>query len=216
MFKMKRVYYLIIFVFVFQSCEKEEVMVKYMPLKVGNYWVYGHYWTGTNMENLKPFAIDSIYIKRDTLINGLRFYVLEGKEYFRGHEESIIDIVRYSSDCIVNVKGEILFSSTNFTDVLNKTEYSIEDYGILAVASFKMEKPNFKLNVPAGSFSVLNYKGTITENYYFSTSWENLINKSLNTYYAPNVGKIQDAYIYVPSSSPYLIERKLIRYKVGY
>ncbi len=77
-----------------------------------------------------------------------------------------------------------------------------------------MERPNFKVNVPAGSFNVLNYKGTVAQNNSLPTQWINLINSVLDNYFAPNVGKIQDAYLYVPGISPIPVERRLLRYRL--
>ena len=82
----------------------------YSLLKTGNYWVYQTYScfdsTGTNCS---PRSIDSVYISKDTIINGKKYYRIEGTsfgQYFKKY-------LRDSSDYLVDDKNEKTFSCSN-------------------------------------------------------------------------------------------------------
>ena len=116
------------------SCEKgDEDPVNYFPLAVGNYWVYGYFWTNSQSENPTPFAFDSIAISRDTLISGLKYFVIEGCQFFFNGEWRIIDIVRDSSGYIINHEGVTLFSATNFSDILHNEVVFLTTHRILSM-----------------------------------------------------------------------------------
>ena len=74
-------------VFLF-SCKKEteelqennnQVPVSYMPLKIGNYWIYQTYKIDSLGNESIDGAVDSVRVTKDTLINGNTYFVLEGE-----------------------------------------------------------------------------------------------------------------------------------------
>jgi len=120
----------------------------------------------------------------------------------------IVDLLRDSSGYIVNAQGIIKFSKDNFSSILaSKTEVIEGD--TLYTLSYRMEDPDSVLTVPAGSFGVLKYKGTLKT----AMNLPGIPNpRYLNTFYADNVGRIIDTYFYLNTST--VSERRLIRYKV--
>lgn len=87
---MRNVFFLAAIPF-FSSCEKDEPIEpqtaktpasieEYYPLSIGNYWIYQQfiYENGTKTVG----RIDSTVITNDTLIDGKKYYVLRGTEYF--------------------------------------------------------------------------------------------------------------------------------------
>ena len=212
---MKKIYFLLAFILVFQSCEKDEISIDYFPMNIGNYWVYGHDWGVKNGVGYEYLTIDSIFIQRDTLINGFNYYVIERAPNLFNEDWSIIDKVRDSLGYIVNYTGDIIFSSTKFSDILF-TEISLLGIDTFYVATYQMEKPDYKIQVPAGNFRVLNYKGTVKEySHYVHPEWVEIINKVKNNYYAPGIGKVQDSYLLAGGQGPPpIMHRKLLRYNI--
>ena len=151
--------------------------------------------------------IDSIVVERDTLINGHQYFVLEGINYpFNAGNWGTIDMLRDSAGYIVTPEGNIRFAINNFTDILaEKTEVIQED--TLYSLTYKMETVDYSLTVPAGSFEVLNFKGTVFS-YKDLSGIDNP--RYLNNFYAKGVGKVLQTYFYL--SSPKISEKRLIRY----
>ncbi len=82
-----------------------------IQLKQGNYWVYSnrhiHMPDSTYLEDQEI----TTSIKKDTLIEGKRFYRSETNAGY-------IQFLRDSSGCLINEKGYIVFSAANTTDTL--------------------------------------------------------------------------------------------------
>jgi hypothetical protein len=72
-----------------------------------------------------------------------------------------------------------------------------------------MERVNDPITVPAGTFEVLNYKGTVVTS--MNTPGVKYP-RYLNCYYAEGVGKILYTYFYV--LSPNIYEKRLLRYYI--
>jgi hypothetical protein len=197
------------------SCRENEtptpddpgIVYDYMPMKAGNYWVYNHYRIDTSGNATDEGITDSIVITDDTLINGKRYFVFEGTNNYNGMGWGLIDCLRDSSGYIVNAQGIIKFSATNFTDTLY-TRTMVYQGDTLYTLSFRMEKPDTTITVPAGVFGVLNYRGTL------KTPWSKPLipnPRFVNHYYADNVGKVLETYFFL--NSPNYYEMRLIRYK---
>lgn len=216
--KMRKLIYLGLLVALFTSCDKDNSTpiidsadkANYFPLQIGNYWVYEHYDIDSLGNETIKNRTDSVIISRDTIVNGNQYYILEGTNYpFDGGSWGIVDILRDSSGCVVNEKGQVKFSANNFTDVLaSKTEIENED--TLYVLTYRMEKITNQVDVPVGEFEALNYKGTVIT---YNPSLNVKNPRYLNNYFADNVGKILETYFYL--NSPIISEKRLIRYKIN-
>ncbi len=198
----------------FSSCNKDEdsspqkTKLSHLPLKTGNYWVYEHFKIDNFGNEEKLTTIDSVVITRDTIINDMKYYVVEGN--YIDKRFRILDILRDSSGYLVNDKGQIKFSEDNFSDILlvQNTTFGDSTY---ATVYYKMEKQDDPITVPAGTFNdILNYKGTAK--FYGNND---PFYKDKNTYYAKDVGIILDTYYWISKAKKYKYERRLVRYHIS-
>ena len=204
--------------FFFFSCQKDGnesdgstlKVFNYYPLEIGNYWIYSNYKIDTLGNERDMNKKDSVIISRDTIIRGNQYYILEGSMYlFDGGEWSIIDILRDSSGYLINDKGEVKFSANNFIDTLY-TFIQLNNEDTLYTVTYQMEKLNSTVNVPAGNFEALNFKGSL----YTQIMVKGIKNpRYINNYYANNVGKIFQTIFYL--ASPDIFEKRLERYKIN-
>jgi hypothetical protein len=211
--KMRKLFALIMAVGFLLSCKKEEDTIakgSYLPLKVGNYWIYQEFMIDTSGIETANSILDSVVINRDTIINHKKYYVLEGNyPYPHRYQPGIIEYLRDSSSYIVNQNGIVRFAENDFTDTLAyRAEINIYDNSdTLFVLSYQMERINIPITVPAGTFEVLNCKGTVVTSMNTpGIKWP----RYTNNYYAKGVGKIMETYFYI--ASPVIYEKRLLRY----
>ncbi len=214
---MRKLFYLGLVIIFFASCEKDnsdsennsEVEVTYLPLKVGNYWIYKNYSIDSSGEEFEKSNLDSVVIDRDTTINDKQYYVMEGTDYpLTGSEWKIIGLFRDSCGYIVNEKGEIKLSVNNFVDTLDYATY-VSDSDTLYTLSYQMEKLSSTVTVPAGEFSVLNFKGTVI----LTEEFEGIENpRYIDNLYADNVGKVLESNVFYHSTT--IWEKRLVRYNI--
>jgi len=124
----------------------------YMQLKVGNYWVYDKYHIDADgNENLSQHK-DSVVIIGDTMINDIQYF----KQHLIG--QSHVVYLRDSSGFLINLEGEVLFSSTDFSNVIR-----VDTIGNgLAFITYKMEESDTLITVPMGNYPCITFKGTVT------------------------------------------------------
>ena len=197
------------------SCQKDEAdhiketYPNYYPLEIGNYWVYENYQIDPSGEETLSTRIDSIVIKRDTVINGNTYFVLEGERFpFTASRWGIIDLVRDSSGYIVNHEGLKMFAFENFTDTL--VDYiKTQNTDTLYTLTYKMEQPDYQVSVPLGTFDAVNFKGTVIT-YHAAPNVPNP--RYNNNYFAKDVGKILESWHYY--MSPDIHEKRLVRYHI--
>lgn len=205
------------------SCQKEEddtsspgivtefCTSKYMPLNVGNYWVYEHFLIDSLGNETSMEKFDSMAITRDSIIGDKKYFVLEGTNYpYKSSQEwGIIDILRDSIGYLVNQDGVIRFSRYNFTDTL-AIKFGTSEDDTCYVIYCKMEKCDHPVTVPAGSFEVLNFRGEL---YNHVLDTPKIDERYMNNYYAKDVGKIVQTW-YLLSQTGFFSERRLIRYSI--
>ena len=120
------------------SCKKEESAIceapiefpTYLPLQVGNSWVYQDYKVDSLGNETLMQGSDSLYIASDTVINGNTYAVFKGRFspfYSAPDTNSILFMSRDSSGYLVDVSGEVMFTLQSFTDTL---EYGIDYNGL--------------------------------------------------------------------------------------
>ena len=185
----------------------------YIQLSVGNYWVYEFYKVDTNGVEQKLIHKDSSYIQKDTMINGIKYFIkisnpLQftrcGSPMLVQSEELLRDssgylLMRYSTGEI-----RILFARDNFTDIL----YS-DTVETLAFREVKMTGKDSLVSMPAGNFTTRSacqylyplhpdYPWGLRKDYYVYGRW---------------VGEIK--YTYCLYSQPGHYEARLVRYHVS-
>ncbi|MCC6726345.1 MAG: hypothetical protein IT258_17690 [Saprospiraceae bacterium] len=178
----------------------------YLPLTVGNYWVYQWYKIDAS-GNETPYGsyLDSVYVSGDTLINGFTYHILEGRELnvpFR-------KFYRDSSGYLVSTISDIpLFSTTSTTEQLGiDTVFAGPEP--LAMLEYAMQNPTPTVTVPAGTFS--DCLTTLTS----MTSFEDDYPYGIRTYpyhYAEGIGRVQHKVSFY--GSPDYLESRLLRYHI--
>lgn len=203
------------------SCNKEEpqdiqvttpvppiYVPNYMPLEIGNYWVYEIYKIENHQETIWDH-IDSIAIVGDTIIRNERYFQFGGETppLF----QSKWKILRDSSTYIVDEDGGIFFTLQDIGDVFyNRTEYFNEGDTV-----FNMQchvAPNEEsINIPAGDFNAMN---KITDFITFpqSSTADSIKYRSINSYFIDGVGQSTNSIFY--ASSNFHWEKRLIRYHI--
>lgn len=212
---MRKLLFILIAMSVMTSCQKEDPTPSiesknYMPLEVGNYWIYNHYQIDSEGNQTKLSTSDSVFISRDTSILGKQYFIIDIANN-QSFKKKTYKILRDSMGYIVNEKGVIEFAQNNFIDKLNSyIEYFKED--TLYTLSNRMENPDYTVSVPAGTFEVLNRVENINI-YKYSGEKKDIIRTYQNNFYAQNTGIILDTYRFLSTPDEF-IERRLIRYHV--
>jgi hypothetical protein len=211
---MKNLFVVAISIIVFASCQKDNDIninptINYLPLDIGNYWVYQEFNIDEDGISTETSKFDSIIIVGDTLINNNTFYVFtKTKMYSDGTEKEFIDFLRDSSGYIVDENGRRRFSEDNFIDTIYK-ETQLGGLGdTIYTCSYRMENTEIMISVPAGEFEVLNVRGTVID----KQENHNHDPRYTNSYYANGVGRVLSTYFWL--GAPDSMERRLIRYHV--
>jgi hypothetical protein len=197
------------------SCKKDDDSQQnkdenYLPMKVGNYWVYEQYKIDSAGVETKLDWPDSVVICSDTIIRGNKYYAF--KSFWPDQNNPQTSYYRDSTKYIVDVHGRIYFSLTNSSDILYYEESIANETDTIYSMSFRMLPGNTTINVPSGLFNVKNFQGTLRTHYPTQTGTE-VIERKLNKYYAPNVGLVLDTYCWIMQRHN-VVERRLIRYHI--
>jgi hypothetical protein len=217
MSKMKQLLFIGMIISVLASCKKKEdiqepsineMKSNYLPLSIGNYWVYENVRIDTLGNEILMSNRDSIVVRRDTVIRNKVYYFME--RITQNSDWVTLYIVRDSSKNLVTHDGRVLFSEYNFNDVLH-TQYLLDNNtDTVYIMNYKMYNPGIQVTVPAGSFSVLDYRGHLKIFDNLSLGYSERI---LNNYYSPSVGKILETYTYL--SQPEIYEKMLVNYHIA-
>lgn len=195
------------------SCKKDSIIPPtvydtYLPLKVGNYWIYEEVQIDSNGTETPLSFVDSNYVEKDTIINGLTYYKVHKPNHFF---PDYCEILRDSLHYIVDERGLIKFSSNDFTNTFNTSAITITANDTAYVMYRKMEPTTTTVNVTAGSFICYNAK----ETYHMYPGWDNggPIQYS-DCFYSKDVGIVKERmpfFTYSPTNQV----KKLIRYHLN-
>jgi hypothetical protein len=128
---------------------KEEQAIDYLPFEVGQYWIYEG--TITDLATGEKTAIsktDSLYIRKDTLINRHQYFLIQGTRL----GESVDWLLRPSGTDLLDEFNHLIFTM----EQLEETIYwpsSLVPEGVEEVATVLRKSP--QLEVPYGSFPAL-------------------------------------------------------------
>lgn len=170
----------------------------YTPMEIGYYWVYEWFRIDSSGNETPMNKRDSISITKDTLIGGETFFTFEGTTFGNNPARYFL---RDSSNYLVSNLGIILFSSTNFSDVLN-----IDTLHPVAVVHYQMNHMDTTINVPFGTFDTYDYEGTVYPNnptYPWGIQY-------LHNFYGKNVGVIKSTNYYFNAGPTITIEKRLV------
>lgn len=204
--------------FLFYSCENNDLIEsnettqsEYLPMSVGNYWVYEILQVDVDGTETLLSKLDSMTISKDTIIDGETYYRLDHYEC-QSYDTSYIDSFFYKDSVkhLISSEGRMLFAENNFTDTLFKYAHK-RDLDTLYTVSGLMEKVDDGFIVPSGSFNeILNVKSTVNCNPDY-TSIDNP--RYTDKYYAKGIGVIFETETYFYSG--YNFEKSLIRYNIN-
>jgi len=201
-----------ILIFLFSACKKEKPEIplgqcspapNFQPMTIGSYWIYEQFNVDTNGIRTSLNRLDSVFIEKDTLING-NIYA-KFKRIPLNHNNLLWhDYWRDSSGYIVNSLGYIMSSNIFTTDTLSFRDYPNELHYTY------MEGKDSIVSVEAGNFQTY----TVTHDVYFKSFPENILSKpALKRCSAHNVGVVSDIYV-VFISAHFGREYRLVRYHI--
>ena len=194
---------------IFLACNKnesnsdpvpQESVLEYYPLTVGNYWIYGKSNCDSTWTECNSTSIDSNYVSKDTMINGVQYFKIEGGNFISNEPLFLRDSLEY----IVDNHGNIKFSNKDFETKFNE-QYVVANGDTLYFWYSKMVEVPFVVQVPSGEYTCLDNKLSffrIHEN--FETEF--------NGHYAlsKNVGLVYQNVMFASSTGG--IKRELLRY----
>ncbi|MFN8206185.1 MAG: hypothetical protein U0T82_02070 [Bacteroidales bacterium] len=185
-----------------------QLVAEYLPMQIGNYWIYQHYSIDSAGQATPLNRIDSIVISRDSSINGHTYFVFEKETGYPGNPREIESILRDSAGTIVDQHGKIRFAVNNFSDTIYRFTHLFEGDTIY-ILSAVMERLTAPISVPAGTFEALNLRSTVRVPYAVPGV---KYPRYFDNCYSRKIGKIVSGYFYL--NSPVRYEKRLIRYRV--
>ncbi len=210
---MKNLMILITLLVLLSSCRKigqnpvapdssNDKVANYYPLTVGNYWIYEIY-HGDSASALKDQnEIDSIYVEKDSLINGIIFKVVKSTLFGQ------IKLIRDSSDYIVSSDGQKIFSINPAISILSK-QY-LPEYDSSYILVWKMKKTDSVFSCPNGQYLSKYVIGTLTQ--IKPNDIKNNKVRTIFSAYSKGIGLVGRRATFVIGGS--FLEWRLIRYKI--
>lgn len=192
------------------SCSKDDenkpiVYPDYANLKVGNYWVYQHFFIDTTGADSALDVYDSCYVEKDTIINGNTYYKMVRPHRILQSDD--INYYRDSLDYLVDRAGKIWFSAEDFTTVFD-TYYSVNPIDTTYTINYMMVDKDKQVTTPAGDFVTRTFQRRIDFNkkfvYWYSPRY------SISRY-SKDVGIVCETLEFF-STDPNYVERRLVRY----
>ncbi len=181
----------------------------YVQLKIGNYWIYQEINVDSQGNETPTISYDSCYIVSDSLIRGSKFFKLKNFSPLFSYQ----NLLRDSSNHIINSHGEIIFSANDFTTIF-ANNFVVDPQSpadTIEKAISKMTDKDLSIIVPAGTFTTSNFQ----KKYNIHPNWaQGVPLRYMNTRFAKNIGMItqtQPLFLSMTSS----VERKLVRYHLN-
>lgn len=200
---------LVLTAILFASCEKTEPITvapasNYMPLAVGNYWVYDYYYEDSVTHQFTASnTLDSVYIDQDTIINGQLYYALNTASATITKTE----YVRYSDNKLVTSTGKVKFAADPALGVYTIDTITNQGNDFLSVSYYSTGVIlDFELAV--GNFRGIQISGTV----HYSHNGITEPRPSPFVYYAEGIGEIM-FHGYVPLNDQ-RVERRIMRYHI--
>ena len=202
------------------GCSKEELAEQnnptnnqfegFMPLAVGNYWVYETYIIDPMGNETLSGNLDSAYVSRDTSIAGNTYYIVEGSTM---PTSRIGTIIRNKNNSIVNYDNSdgsdyVLFTTNNLGSILSLDTVNSTP-GFEWIMTTWINPSSVAKAVGAGLFYSYDKETEIE----IVLPLANAGIKKEHTYYHQDVGVVSFQYNFL--SSPNINEARLIRYNIN-
>lgn len=172
----------------------------YLPLKIGNYWVYQLQQVDQNT-NVVYTTTDSTYVSDSIITRGKTFYNVVGNIMLPGYYCD-------SSNCIISSDGDILLRiSSNKNDTLSRTNYSQGNSWFNRYYIMQSGPASFSFNgVTYSDCSHLN-------GHFYSNMNAACPNRFYPQIFSPGIGMVYSKYFFASLCDDF--EHKLLRYKVN-
>lgn len=190
----------------------------YTQLAVGNYWIYDKYVIDTMGNETALHSIDSIYIEKDTVINGETYFKMIEPAYSITTPYPLGSLkkeifLKDSLHYLVTTNHHIIFSSMDFNTILSSYYTYALGSDSAYIITTQMQEVAIPTTTPAGTFNTLIFNKKLV---FLTTACINLYGDSLEfkTKYAKNVGMLVMPLPMLPNQTT-KIERRLVRYHVN-
>jgi hypothetical protein len=220
---MKNLFFFVFLAFI-MSCRPNDcpipqaLLSDYHPMKIGNYWIYQIFVEDSGGVFQPTNQFDSTYVASDTLVRGRKYY-----KFISPYGGSVdlaspneVTFLSDSSDYLISgFSGKKIFSSTNFTDEIYRSAFTMSNNltDTIYMTTIKMLN-NTSTVVPAGSFNTLT--ANQTQDIYQPYRGNTQRFRSYNTrFFAENIGNVREElcnYLMQPIPRE---EKRLVRYKVN-
>ena len=198
------------------GCSKEELNegalpspgtqnIEYMPLAIGNYWVYNTYRIDTLGNETLYSSDDSAYVDRDTIIDGETYFIIEGDFNAR---HAVGSLLRNDGNNVLNLGGSITFTTNNLGSVYRNDTISIGGGEFIYMATW-VNTSMSNISSPSGSFLCFD-KETENTTTLSSYPWGT---RRQHKYYSSGTGVVISQFYYF--SSPDFNESRLVRYNIN-
>lgn len=186
-----------------QNIQNKSVL-EYYPLKVGNYWVYQTSNCDSTWTNCDSVRMDTNYVSKDTLIDGLQYYKIAGKKLINSSPVYLRDSLNY----IVDYGGNVKFSDNDFQNIFHEN-YIIQNNDTLFHYYYKMQEDPTTFAVPMGNFSCLDFRLSLfrrTESFNHEFTGHSA--------YSKGVGLVYESILFATTTSG--MKRELVSYGNNY
>lgn len=182
----------------------ERTYANYGNMAVGRYWIYEEFNIDSAGAATGTGNFDSCYIEKDTTIGSNTYFKMVRPGFHNMY--LLTSFLRDSLHYIVNEKGEVRFSSLNFTDVFR--EYVLNTPDTVATVSEMMTDKDQVVSVPFGIYATRNF----LQLYHMGANYRDFGEyRYLSTRYAENVGIVSETQPFYVSNPGY-IEFRLVRW----
>jgi len=199
-----------LFLVFFASCNKDnnptdkpvaDSVLDYMPLAVGNYWVYETFSCDSGGVDCVSQSVDTTRITRDTVINDKKYYKLEGGAAFFPD----LAYLRDSGDYLVNHQGIIFFTCTDSLHLFNEQAILGQDSDTLFYWYNRLYLPATPVQVGSESYDCLDFRTLLfRQQDNFQTGHQT------HHYYSKNIGLIKQTSVFAISLKEF--KRELVGY----
>ncbi len=198
--------------FLFSSCEDdkeiEKMVTNYFPLEVGNHWVYDTYQFDYIQNSYSFLRQDSVFVSRDTSVNGVRYFRYCG---FISSNQSSCSWWTYSDGELKSIGGATLLATDRPGEILSSYPVTSSPTDTMATVDNKM-LGMATVNVPAGNF--VTFERNEIVNYNPDLLPDNKPNPyTSQLHYAEDIGPVLYQFTFFSQSG--FTERRLVRYQVN-
>ena len=211
---MKNSLVFLMMILLFAACKKvdsnpispiqtQDSVTDYLPLEVGNYWIYECYTADSTLVFVDNNTTDSIYVEKDSLVNGNIYKVLRSSSVIRD-----VFLIRDSADCLVLANGRKMFTLNHSIEILAKQYLPGND--TTHVLIWKMNNSDSVSIVPSGQYNAKYVLGTLNSTI---PNDPNYNERKLFYAYSKNIGLVSRRLSYLCGES--YIEERLIRFNLS-